>query len=80
MGLFGDSNEETKEIDATGNVNNNLIIDQSVPIHNEHLTVLLYIITTIKVIEFFYILFKAYNKRQKKKYVQRSLNSRNANL
>lgn len=74
MIFFWDSSEEqTKNVDTTGTVNNNVVIDQTVPIHNDHLVILLYIITVIKVLEFIYILFKVFVRKQKKKYLKRGL-------
>lgn len=75
--LFGDSSEETKVVDTTGNVNNNVVIAQSVPIHNDELLIILYIIVAIKIVELIYLVFKAYNKYQKKKYVRRGISMHN---
>lgn len=79
MGWFGDTSSEEKVVDTTGNVNNNVVIEQSVPIHNIELGTILYIICIIKIIELLYILFKAYNKVQKKKYVRRGISMHNVN-
>lgn len=73
MGWFGDSKEESKTIDTTGNVNNNVVIEQSVPIHNDELVNILYTILIIKIIELVYIIFKAYQRSQKKKYTKNQI-------
>jgi hypothetical protein len=75
MGWFGSSEEN--DIDNKGSVNSNITITETVPIHNDHLITLLYIIAIIKCLEFFYILFKSYNKMNKKKYLNRAASINN---
>lgn len=68
-----ESKEPPKMIDSTGNVNNNVIIQDTVSIHNDHMVIVLYVIAAIKILELLYILFKMYNKSNKKKYLQRGI-------
>lgn len=64
----GESKEETKTIDTTGNVNNNVVIQESVPIHNEEMKILLYVICVVKIIQFIFFIYKFQVRRLKKKY------------
>lgn len=70
MGLFGNSEEET--LKSTGEVNNNVFVSNPVNIESGKMVTLLGIICVVKVLEFLYICFKAYQRGQKKKYLQRT--------
>lgn len=59
---------ENKVVDATGNVNNNVVIQDTVAIHNVEIIGLLYIIAGIKLIEFIYFIYRQHNRSIKKKY------------
>lgn len=72
MGIFGSSEEQT--IDNTGEVNNNVIVSNPVDIRSEEVVTLLSIICALKMLEFAYICFKAYQRHLKKKYQQQSGN------
>lgn len=52
------STRTEKKIDATGNVNNNVVIEQSVPIHNDTLLALLYVLVAIHIIKFVYKIYR----------------------
>lgn len=59
------SKEEVKAVDTNGNVNNNVIIEETK--HNE-IFILLLIICIIKLIEVIVFLYKTHKKMLKKKY------------
>lgn len=65
-----DSKEETKTVDTTGNVNNNVIIGEPVKIHSNEIIMLLYIICAVKIIELILFFYKVHLKRVKKKYLK----------
>lgn len=64
-----ESKEEIKTVDTNGNVNNNIVIQDPVSIHNQELMILMYIVCTIKIIEFTYVMYKEFLKKLKKRYV-----------
>ncbi len=47
-----ESKLEAKTVDSTGAVNNNFVVEGLVPIIGEEMTILLYIIVIVKIIEF----------------------------
>lgn len=69
MGLFGSSEEQN--IDNKGEVNNNVIVQNPVTIQSEEMVTLLGIICILKITEFIYVCFKAYQRYVKKKYQPR---------
>ncbi len=62
--------KESKEevVDTNGNVNNNVVIQQSVPIHNFEITILLYVVCIVKIIQFIFFIYKFHLRKIKKKY------------
>lgn len=64
-----ESKEEVKTVDSNGMVNNNIVIQDQVKIHNNEIIILLYIICVIKVFEFIVFMYKFHTKSLKKKYV-----------
>lgn len=58
-----------KKVDQTGEVNNNITVEATVDATSLEIVVLLSIICVIKVLEFIYLVFKAYNRGLKKKYL-----------
>jgi hypothetical protein len=76
MGWFS-ADEPTSKAENTGTVNNNVTITDTVNIHNDHVVLVLYLIAAIKIAEVIYVLFKTYNKKNKKKYVQRGISMKN---
>lgn len=78
--FFSDDTDNTKVLDTTGNVNNNIEITESVPIHNEPIIYLLSLIAILKVIEIFYLIFINFKKAQKKKYLKRGQNISNTKV
>lgn len=69
-----DSKEETKTVDSNGNVNNNIVIQDPVPIHSKDISVVLYIICAIKIFELIIFLYKFHSKNLKKKYANQNQN------
>lgn len=67
------SSKDPSTIDTTGNINNNVIISDTVNVHSDHMATALYIIAGIKIIELLYLCFRIYNKNNKKKYIQQGL-------
>lgn len=63
-----ESKEETKTVDTTGNVNNNVVIQEPVPVAMEEVIILLAIITAIKIIELVIYFYKVHTRNVKKKY------------
>ncbi|HBK84076.1 MAG TPA: hypothetical protein DDZ41_10870 [Flavobacterium sp.] len=63
-----ESKEETKTVDSTGEVNNNIVIQDPVQIHNKDITTVLYIICAIKIFELLVFVYKFHAKSMKKKY------------
>ncbi len=66
--------KEVKAVDATGNVNNNFVIDESVPVENFELKILIYIICIVKILQFLFFVYKFQSKRLKRKYIRASRN------
>lgn len=66
MGFFGSSEEQTLE--STGEVNNNVIVGNSVDVKSDEIVTLLTIIAVVKVVELLYIGVRSYQRHLKKKY------------
>lgn len=65
-----ESKEEIKAVDTNGNVNNNVVIHEPVPIHNAEMMVLLYILCIVKIIQFIFFVYTYHVKRLKKRYTK----------
>lgn len=76
MGIT-ESKEETKAVDSNGNVNNNIVIQDPVPVHNKDIIVVLYLICAIKIVELIIFLYKFHSNRLKKKYMKNAQNEQN---
>lgn len=73
MGSWFSKNEEIhKTVESTGQVNNNVIVEDSVTIHNTEIIILLYVIAIVKVFEFVVYLYSTHTKRMKRKYQNQS--------
>lgn len=75
-----DSKNIPKTIDTAGSVNNNVIISDTVNVHNNEIVTMLYVIAAVKVLELIYILYKTHNKSQKRKYLTRGMALQNVNV
>lgn len=53
---------------TTGAVNNNIVIDESVAVHNNYIVILLFIIAGVKVIELIMNIYYAHRRNLRKRY------------
>ena len=60
--------EESKAVDSTGEVNNNVVITEAKSGSNQGVVLLLIGIFVIKVVEMIYLLYKLWHHKMKKKY------------
>lgn len=67
MGWFWGSDEENN-IESTGTVNNNVIIDGQVDVSSKEIILLLGIICLLKIIEFVYFVYKRHYQGIKKRF------------
>lgn len=63
-----ESKSEEKTVDATGNVNNNVVIGGRVDIYSLDIIILLGIICILKIIEFVYFIYNKHYKKMKKRF------------
>jgi hypothetical protein len=68
MGGWFSKKEETKNMENGGIVTNNVVIGETVDIHNIEIIVLLYIITFLKIIEFACFAYNHHRRNLKKKF------------
>lgn len=73
MGIFGDSDEETKMVDSNGQVNNNIIIQEAADIHDqtrnsERVLSVMYIMVVLEAIKICIYIYNSFVRRMKKKY------------
>lgn len=68
MGGGESKTAETKTVDSSGTVNNNVVLSQPVPIENRQLLILIWILCVLRVIEFLWQIYREHNKNLKKKY------------
>ena len=64
--------EESKQVDATGEVVNSIIVN-SVAVQNDELKAVLYALLALRVIEFVIKLYKIHQNYMKKKYNNSSI-------
>ena len=74
---MGTSNSKAQEQTSNGAVNNNLIIENPVKIHNDEITTILYFILTLMAVKLIFAIFKYFNKHQKRKYLRRGASMAN---
>lgn len=65
---MGSSKSKATKIDSAGQVNNNIVVEDTVNVHNEQFLIILWIICAIKIIEFIMHIARHYGKGLKKKY------------
>lgn len=63
-----ESKVESKAVDANGEVNNNVVIEQPVQILGGQMTILLYIICVVKILQFIFLIYKLHLRSIKKRY------------
>lgn len=59
---------DTKVVDSTGTVNNNVVVSEPVPIENRTILILIWVICVVKVLEFVWLIYRKHHKSLKKKY------------
>ncbi len=64
-----DSKEELRTVDSNGNVNNNIVIQDPIQIHNQSISIVMYIIRGIKIVELALYVYKWHVKRMRRRYV-----------
>lgn len=66
---FSSSRQETTKIlDSTGQVNNNVVIHDDVKFYNMEMLVLLYVITTVKIISLVLYIYRQHKKKLRKEF------------
>lgn len=65
--MGGTTSKDTK-IDSAGQVNTNIVVEDTVNVHNGQFLLILWIICAIKIIEFIMHIARHYGKGLKKKY------------
>lgn len=68
------SSETQETIESDGQVNNNVIVQETVNIYSFEIVLLLGIIATLKLIEFIYFVYRALHNKTKKKYLRNNVN------
>lgn len=70
MGWFGSpSVEESKTVDATGAINNNMVVKgDSVEVFSMELVILVGILVVLRILEFGYFIYRCKQRSLKKKY------------
>lgn len=68
MGGGSSKPQDTKMVDSSGTVNNNVVVSQPVPIENRQLLILIWVICILRVAEFLWLLYREHHKSLKKKY------------
>lgn len=63
-----ESKEEKKTVDATGQVNNSIVLEEGIDIKNVEIVILLYVICIIKILELVIYIYRWHNSKIKKKY------------
>lgn len=63
-----DSKQESKTVDSSGTVNNNVVLNDPVPIMNNEIVILLWTICVIKVLELLLYVYREHYKNIKKRY------------
>ncbi len=71
--MGSEESKEVKTVDSTGAVNNNVVIQEPVPIHNDQMTFILLVICVIKIIELLLFCYKVHLRRMKKRYLKSNI-------
>lgn len=64
------SQHETKTIESTGHVNNNLVIQETEDVYSMEIVILLSVLCILKILEIGIYLYTKYKQQMKKKYTQ----------
>lgn len=60
--------DEQKTVDTTGQVNNNVVIQETVDVYSSEIVLLLSVIVVLKLIEFLCYVYMQHARKMKKKY------------
>jgi len=74
------SNEEKKQIENDGQINNEVVIQDVVEIYNLEIVVLLLIIVALKIVEFIYFVYRIHVQKIKKRYQNRNVTLSHPNV
>lgn len=66
----GQSQQETKTIESSGQVNNNVVIQETEDVYSMELVILLSLLCALKILEIGIFLYNKYKQQMKKKYSQ----------
>jgi hypothetical protein len=58
--------DESKKIENEGQINNSVVVEESVEIYNFEIILMLLIIVILKIIEFLFFIYRTHDKRMKK--------------
>lgn len=61
-------NTKSVKTDNAGVITNNVVVDDTVSIENDHMVILLSVIAAIKVLELIYTLYRHHRRSLRKKY------------
>ncbi len=78
MGGWFSKNEESKTVETNGQITNNVVIDDTVNIHNLEIIIMLFIITVLKLIEFVCVIYNTHRRKLKKRFMKSNLNLNNS--
>lgn len=70
--MGGSTSKVTKTIEADGQVNNNVVIQDTVSVKSDEMLILLTIIALVNGAQLIYTIYTQYKKALKKKYTNRS--------
>lgn len=67
---FRSSSESEKTVDATGAINNNIIMteDKPIDVYSSELVILISILVALRSAEFIYFIYRAHQRKMKRKY------------
>lgn len=71
--MGGKQSTPDQTVQSTGQVNNNIIIEDEVKIQNTEIVLILSIICVIKILEFLYMIYKAHKKGLHKRFMASTL-------
>lgn len=64
------SQQETKTIESSGQVNNNVVIQETEDVYSMELVILLSLLCALKILEMGIFLYNKYKQQMKRKYTQ----------
>lgn len=71
MGSWFSKNDDTKQ--TVGTINNgNIVIQESLPVHNDEAVILIYIILALLIVKLVLKIYKVHNRRLHKRFTRKS--------